>query len=338
MKALMLAALAATTLASPASDGYGLQVRYVMGTLYTIEAEGPHAGAAIEAAFAEIKRLDASLSVYKPTSELSRVNAAAGRGWTPVSAETERLVERALALAEETQGAFDPTVGPLVALWGFKDLDYRVPTPGAIAAARALVGYQHLAARRKPAALKLDARGMAVDLGATAKGYAVARANGILRARGITRARVDAGGNQAVLGGANWTFGVKHPREEGALLGSVGLSRGGVATAGDAERGFWEGDVRYGHILDPHTGRPGAGMLSVTVVAPTAEEADALDTPLYLLGPERGRALLARHPGCAALFVAAGPTPGSFRLTATDGLDWRPAPAESPAASLPPSR
>lgn len=320
-----LVALLALVSAVPASEAT-TQVRYVMGTLYTVEAEGPQAKDAVEAAFAELHRLDASLSTYKADSELSQVNRQAGHGWTPVSAETAGLVSKALSLAEETGGAFDPTVGPLVSLWGFKHLDYHVPTDAAIHDAMQHVGWRYLAVDRVHPAVSLAKPGMAIDLGATAKGYAVDRAIALLKSRGMTRARVDAGGNQGVWGKPtdHWTFGVKHPRQEGDVLGMIRLSGGGIATAGDAERGFWKDGVRYGHILNPATGRPATGMLSVTVVAPTAEEADALDTPLYVLGVEKGRKLLERHPGCEALFVEAGDHPGTYHLTATPGLRFTP--------------
>jgi thiamine biosynthesis lipoprotein len=319
--ALALGALAATPV-GPTVE----QMRYAMGTLWTVEAEGPKPEPAVEAAFATIRRLDASLSTYKPDSELSRVNREADRTWVTVSPETAALVARALALAEETHGAFDPTVGPLVALWGFKHLDFRVPDEARIAETLRRVDYRGVRVNTATSAIRFDRPGMELDLGATAKGYAVDRALADLRAAGMTAGRVDGGGNQAVFGppGRTWRFGVKHPRQEGAVLGSVGLTGGGVATAGDAERGFWVDGVRHGHILDPRTGRPATGMLSVTVVARTAEEADALDTPLYVLGPAKGRALLARHPGAEALFVEAGDAPGTYRITATRGLDWRP--------------
>lgn len=321
--ALAIALLAAIP-AQAASQGASA-MRYVMGTLWTVEAEGPGAEEAVEAAFAEIRRLDESLSTYKPQSELSRVNRDGGRDWVPVSDETRMLVTKALALARETDGAFDPTVGPLVELWGFKHQDYKVPEAAEIAAARARVGYHLVRVREKPAAVRFDKPGMALDLGATAKGYAVDRAIAGLKAAGLSAGRVDAGGNQGVFGppGRVWRFGVKHPREEGEVVGTVAHT-GGIATAGDAERGFWQGGVRFGHILDPRTGRPAGGMLSVTVVAPTAEEADALDTPLYVMGVRGGMAWLQGRPGVAALFVEAGDQPGTYRLTATPGWTWDP--------------
>lgn len=320
-------ALAMVMLAAPiAPNPPVIQMRPLMGTLWTIEAEGAGAPAAVEAAFQEVHRLDRLLSTYKADSELSRVNRGAGKGWTPVTAETAGLVARALALAEASGGAFDPTVGPLVAAWGFKHLDYRTPSPEALASARQRVGYRHMAIDRVRPAIGLARPGMELDLGAIAKGYAVDRSLAILEKRGMKRVRVDAGGNQGVwaLDRTQWTFGVKHPRDEEAILGTIVLAGGAVSTSGDAERGFWQDGVRFGHILDPRSGRPAVGMLSVTVTARTAEEADALSTALYVLGIEQGRALLAKHPGAEALFVEAGAEPGAFRFTATPGLDWRP--------------
>lgn len=305
------------------------QVRYVMGTLYTIEAEGPNAPAAIDRAFKQLHHYDDTLSTYKPTSELSRANAAAGR-WSPVSADTAGLVARALGYARESQGAFDPTVGPLVGLWGFKYLDYHEPAAAAIAATQARVGYAGVSV--DPHRLKLARPGMALDLGAIAKGFAVDRAVALLQAAGMTSVRVDAGGNQGVWAARprHWLFGVKHPRREGDVIGAISLDHGGISTSGDAERGFWKDGTRYGHILDPKTGRPVAGMLEVTVAAPTAEEADALSTTLYVLGVKAGTALLAHHPGCAALFIEPGSAPGTYKLTPTPGLAWQPAPEEDP--------
>lgn len=324
MKGLLALALSALA-AAPAGPTVE-QMRYAMGTLWTVEAEGPKPEPAVASAFATVRRLDASLSTYKADSELSRLNRKGAHGWVTLSPETTALVSRALALADETQGAFDPTVGPLVQLWGFKHLDFRVPDEASIAQTLRLVDHRGVSVDPARSAVRFDRAGMELDLGATAKGYAVDRALADLREAGMAAGRVDGGGNQAVFGppGRTWRFGVKHPRREGAVLGTVGLQGGGVATAGDAERGFWVDGVRHGHILDPRTGRPASGMLSVTVVARTAEEADALDTPLYVLGPARGAKLLARHPGAEALFVEAGPTPGTYRLTATPGLDWRP--------------
>ncbi|MBO9540815.1 FAD:protein FMN transferase [bacterium] len=311
---------------SAAEEGGVLtQVRYSMGTLWTVEARGPKAEEAIAQAFAEVKRLDESLSTYRPESELSRVNREAAKRWVTVSPETMGLLRRALAYAEETGGAFDPTVGPLVRAWGFKYLDYQVPPAARIAEARAKVGYRKV--RLDPAkGVRFSQAGVELDLGAIAKGYAVDRALAVMQRHGAVAARVDAGGNQGVWGlppaGQSWFFGIKHPRSEGDMLGVVPLSSGGISTSGDNERGFWKDGVRYGHIVDPTSGAPVKGMVSVTVRARTAEEADALSTCLYVLGEERGEALLARHPDASALYVRAGSAPGEFRTTVGAGFEW----------------
>lgn len=322
MRRLALAVCIALACAAPAVASDRVErMRHVMGTLWTIEAEGDRAGEAVETAFAEIRRLDALLSTYRPDSELSRLNRTAAAAPVALSDETASLIRRALAYAAASDGAFDPTVGPLVKAWGFKHLDYKRPSEAQLAAARARVGYRHV--RFDRGRLAFARPGMELDLGAIAKGYAVDRALSLLGARGMRRARVDAGGNQAVLGAGPWRFGVRHPRREGELLGVVTLAAGGLSTSGDAERGFWLDGRRYGHVLDARTGWPASAM-SVTVTAPTAEAADALSTALAVLGPAKGRALLARYPGCEALFVL--PDGKGHRLEHTPGLSWTPAP------------
>lgn len=305
------------------------QVRYAMGTLYTVEAEGPAVESAIAAAFAEVRRLDALWSTYQPDSELSRVNRDAAKRWVPVSAETAAMLTRALGYARDTDGAFDPTVGPLVSAWGFKHQDYRVPTAASLKEAKQRVGFEKIQLD-VTRGVRFTQVGVSLDLGAIAKGYAVDRALSVLKQHGMSAGRVDAGGNQGVFGrpetGVFWPFAVKHPRADDEVLGVITLTEGGISTSGDAERGFWQDGRRYGHILDPRTGRPVEGRLSVTVTAPSAEAADALSTALYVLGPTRGLSYLARrHPQARALFVEAGDTPSSFRLQAQEGLPWHPA-------------
>lgn len=331
---LGLALLLALSPASRADAEWITQARYAMGTLWTLEAKGKGSEEAIAGAVDEIRRLDALLSTYRPESELSRVNREAGRGWVRVQQETFELLERSFGYSHASQGAFDPTVGTLIRAWGFKYLDYRKPDQRAIDAARAKVGYQHvrLDSRR---GVRFEKAGLELDLGAIAKGYAVDRALAHLKAKGMLAGRVDAGGNQGVFGtspaGGAWIFGIKHPRIEGELLGGLTMSEGAVSTSGDSERGFWHEGVRYGHIVDPQSGAPVKGRFSVTVVAPSAEAADALSTTLYVLGVEKGKRLLAAYPGSHALFVEAGSGPEAFSYTQSAGFRWTPLdPAPSP--------
>lgn len=308
------------------------QLRYHMGTLWTLEARGPAAAAAVEAASDEIGRLDRLLSTYRPDSELSKVNQKASHGWVAVGTETRSLVERALEVARKSEGAFDPTVGPVVKLWGFKHLDYRFPYEQEIRTAKSRVGYSDVEV--DPArGIRFKRSGLELDLGAIAKGYAVDRAVSVLRARGMTSIRVDAGGNQHVWGppleGERWVLGIRHPRRDGDVLGVTAGTGGGVSTSGDAERGFWKDGVRYGHVIDPRTGYPAQGVLSVTVWARDAETADALSTALYVMGPEKGMRHLAAYAGAEALWVTAGSEPGHFAIQRSAGFPWLAAtPAE----------
>ncbi len=304
---------------------WATQMRPAMGTLWTIEVHAPEPGRALDAAFAEVRRLDALMSTYRADSEWSRINREAGQRWTPVSVETRTLLERAFHVARASGGAFDPTVGALVSAWGFKHGDHRIPDEATLAAARTRVGWQ--AVELDPGqGIRFTKPGLQLDPGAFAKGYAVDRALEVLRRMGADAARVDAGGNQGVIGrsptGGPWPFGVRHPRQEGEILGVVPLESGGISTSGDYERGFWRDGVRYGHIVDPRSGRPVRDVLAVTVVAPDAETADALSTALFVLGFEKGERMLEGFPGCHALFVKAGQGPGTFTWTASRGFRW----------------
>lgn len=324
--ALALGLVLFAPMAAAEEAGAKQQIRYHMGTLWTVEAKGPEAERAMEEAFSEIGRLDRLLSTYRADSELSRLNRDGSQGWVAVSSETRSLVERALKVARLSDGAFDPTVGPMVKLWGFKYMDYHMPSAGQIREAKARVGYREVETDASRG-IRFRRPGMELDLGAIAKGYAVDRAVEILKERGMTRIRVDAGGNQRVWDtqGEGWVLGIRHPRREGEVLGAIGLRAGSISTSGDAERGFWKDGVRYGHVLDPRTGQPSQGVLSVTVTAPEAETADALSTALYVLGPEAGLARLGAFPGAEALWVLADPEPGRYPTRASAGFRWMPA-------------
>lgn len=283
------------------------QIRYVMGTLWTVEGAGARAPAAIDAAFTAIHRVDGLMSTYKPASELSRLNRDGHARWVPLSPDTYGVLARARAWARASGGAFDPTVGPLVRAWGFDGPSPAIPAPAALAAARGQVGWRHLQLDPRCGA-RFARPGMACDLGGIAKGTAIDLALAAMRRAGATRARVDAGGQQGFWGppGSRWRVAIADPRAEAEVLAALTVGVGSVATSGDAERGFWQEGVRYGHVLDPRTGRPARAAWSVTVVAPTGEMADALSTALAVMGPEEARGLLRRYPGVRAVFALPG--------------------------------
>lgn len=290
----------------------------VMGTLFRASAAAPESAAArraLEAARSQVFRVDSLMSTYRDDSELSRINRAAGSGrWTGVSAPTARVLEAALAWARASDGAFDPTAGPLARVWGFHRGEPSEPPPARLDSAARRVGWEQVrydSARRR---VLLERRGMRLDFGAIAKGYALDRALEAMRGAGAEAAMVDLGGNVSVFGPPprdhrRWRLGIRHPREDGRLAGVVELDSGSTATSGDTEQFFVRDGLRYSHIMDPRTGRPARGVAQVTVAAGHGIHADALATALFVLGPEEGRGLLespeARRlaPGATAAWI-----------------------------------
>ena len=270
-----------------------------------------------EALFDEMKRLEQLLSYRDSESEVAAINRAAGKKPVAVSPETAAVIREALAYAEISGGAFDPTIAPLLEAWGFQEGDYRVPGPEELQEAAGMVDYRLVEAGEK--AVRLARPGMALDLGGIAKGYIVDRGLDLLERRGVSHALINAGGDVGILGpkadGSPWRVGVKHPRN-GTLLAVIPWDkRGAIVTSGDYERFFEKDGSRYHHILDPQTGEPAPALTSVTVVAPTAVQADALSTAVFVLGPERGLALVEELPGVEALLVDP-----QFALLVSSGL------------------
>ena len=271
--------------------------RLLMGTVVEITLmEGERAGfdRASEAAFAEIERLESILSNYKPESDVSRMNAAAGSS-VKVSNETIEVIGYALDAAALSEGAFDPTVGVLGGLWGYSSELGRVPGKDAVAEVLPLVDYRDVSVDRATNEAGLDRKGMAINLGGVAKGYIAGRAVRALKEAGVERGIVKAGGDMYVFQGnasdRPFTIGIQDPRHKGAF-GAALVLNGAVSTSGDYERYFVKDNVRYHHILDPKTGFPARGVMSVTIVAVDATMADALSTAVFVMGRVKGMALI----------------------------------------------
>lgn len=285
-----------------------------MGTTWTLRAVP--ATADVRATGVEqvvqtvLDEVDVAMSAYRPDSAISRFNASESTGWQEVPEPLAAVVAEALRTGAATGGAFDITVSPLVALWGFGAGEPRSEPPGddEIAAALALTGQQHLRARLAPPSLAKALPGLALDVDAIAPGYAVDLVAERLEAAGIDHYMIEIGGEVRVHGhnasGAAWRIGVERPAESGRTVARVlELDAMAVSTSGDYRDFFVAGGARYSHTLDPRTGRPVThGLASVTVLRPTAAEADALATALSVLGPEAGFEL-AEQAGWAALFI-----------------------------------
>ncbi len=275
-------------------------------TVWTEDERGAQAGA--EAVFEEFRRLDALMSNWVESSDVSRINAAAGVRAVTVSDEVLRVVVLAQKVARRTGGAFDITVGAYRGVWKFdQDLDGTLPEPAEVEARRRLTGYRDVQVDLKHRTIRLRRKGMAITLGGIAKGYAVDRAAAILRDRGLGDFIVQAGGDLFVSGTKGpqkWRVGIRDPRgARDATFALTELQDRTFSTAGDYERGFVKDGVRYHHILDPKTGYPTRGCRSVTVIAKDALTADAWDTTLFVLGPERGLKLADKLPDIEAVFV-----------------------------------
>lgn len=279
-----------------------------------------------------IDELESQMTVYRDHSELSRINAMAG--FAPVVAEEGlfRLLELARDIHDATGGAYDVTAGALSAAWGFFRGPKRVPSPEELAEVRDRTGQSHVTLDPEARSVRFDRPGVVLNLGSIGKGYALDRAAERIAAHWWPTAALLHGGQSSIyaLGSPPWDFGgrwevaLRNPGDADRPLGKFRLRNRAMGTSGASFQQFEAGGRYYGHILDPRTGEPPAdGPASVSVLAPTAAEADALSTAFYLLGPEKTAAVVRDRPDVGVLFVLkpAGddrPRLVSIHLTAAD--------------------
>jgi thiamine biosynthesis lipoprotein len=263
------------------------------------------------------------LSSWRGDSELGRLNAAPADSPVVVSKWLSECLRVAEGLRDVSGGAFDPTAEPLMRLWGFYRRQGHLPVQGEIDSCRALLGgYTHDPFRDTVTKLRAETR---FDLGGVAKGFAVDRAVANLVELGISSALIDLGGNLFCLGLPDgrdvWRVGVRDPLDKSRIFATLGLVNRAVATSGAYERFVEIDGRRYGHIMNPATGRPAEGLLSVTVVTRSATQADGLSTTLYVLGPEAAIDLLRKHfRQVEAILVLPGADATQARVLATPGL------------------
>ncbi len=305
------AILAAATLLAPLSAAAEWRAREeaIMGTRVAVEAwhEDPAvADSAVEAVLAEMRRVDALMSHYKPGSELSQVNAGAASGPVAVAPELAALIGRALGFSALTEGAFDITYASVGYLY-----DYRArarPSEAEIAARLPAVDWRNVEVDANASTVRFTRAGVRIDLGGIAKGHAVDRGVEILRGLGIAHGTVTAGGDSRILGdrlGRPWIVGIRHPDDRERVIARIPLVDAAMSTSGDYERYFDEGGQRYHHIIDPKTGHSAAGLRSVTIIGPDATTTDGLSTSVFVMGAERGLALVERLGDVDAVLVTA---------------------------------
>lgn len=264
--------------------------------------------AAADAAVAEVRRIEATYSRYRADSVVSRINAAAGSGrWLTVDAETASLLDFAGRLHADSGGRFDISSGVLRRAWDFSAA--HVPSDAELQALLPLVGWPRV--ERGPQGVRLPLAGMELDFGGFGKEYAADRAAGVLMQQGVRHGFVNLGGDLRVVGpradGRPWCIGIQHPRQADAVVASVDIAHGALATSGDYERFFVDADgLRHCHILDARSGRSVRHWQSVSVAAPLCVAAGALATIAMLMADDALDFL--RAQGVAALAVDADGT------------------------------
>jgi FAD:protein FMN transferase len=292
-----------------------------MGTVFTVVAYGKDSKFLAEVArevFEEIDRLDAQMSNYKPESELSGINREAALHAVLVEPGLFGLIQESLRRSEETGGAFDITVGPLLKAWGFFRGQGRVPSNDELASALRHVGYGHVQLDTEKREIRFDQEGVELDLGAIAKGYALDRAADILQEQGVTSALLSSGTSTLVAIGAPpgdtaWTVSIRNPFDATKVADQARIRNISLSVSGNYERFFKLQGKTYSHIFDPKTGRPVENMLSTAVFAPLGINTDGLSTSVYVMGVERTRAYLAGRQNLDVIFYLPGNAEGRFK-------------------------
>ena len=292
--------------------------RMSMACEYAIELYGSAAGAfprIVDEAFDEVDRIDRLMSNYKSDSPLSRINREAARHPVAVDHELFDFIVESMRYLHDSDGAFDITVGPLMKAWGFFGGDGRVPSDDELAAARRHVGASHVTLDPAEKTISFDRAGVALDLGGIAKGYAVDRVVDLLRRARIPAALVSAGGSTVYGLGAPpdrdaWEVAVQDPIDATRVASTVRLKDRALSIAGRSEKSFEAGGTVYSHIMDPRTGRPVQGVLSVAVLTARGTAGDALDDAFFVMGPERSGEYLRRLRDTEAIFFVPDPQRG----------------------------
>jgi len=271
------------------------ETRILMDTFAEISCYGTSkadAVKAMDAAFREMKRIEKVFSKFDEDSEVYKINKLAGSQEVIITSEVLGLIERSIYYSRVSEGAFDITVGPLMQIWGFVHNNNSIPDTQTIEETLKYVGYRNILVNSEKLSIRFLDKDIQIDLGAIAKGYAVDRAKDVLVSHGIKNALVNLGGNIFALGQApgkrSWAIGVEDPRNKNRVLWNLELKDKAVSTSGNYERFFILNGKRYSHIINPVTGQPCQGIISVTVATDSAESSDALSTAIFVMGEEKG--------------------------------------------------
>lgn len=291
-----------------------------MGTSVSVELwldDEARGRALVEQVLDDYRRIDRDMSTYKPDSQISRVNDFAAARPVHVDKELSTLIERALHLSVISGGAFDITYESVGYMYDFHA--HKHPTDAEIESRLADIDYRHVIVDPERSTVRFDVPGVRINLGGIAKGYTVEHAAEMLKREGVEHAVLNAGGDTRVLGdrlGKPWIIGIRHPRVADEVVTRLPLVDEAISTSGDYERFFEEDGHRYHHIINPATGKPTQGIVSATVIGPDATMTDGLSTTVFVLGVQKGLALIETLPGYEAVIVDS-----SGRLSYSTGLE-----------------
>ena len=282
---------------------------YVLGTVIQLKIFGENAKLAINESIKRLLEIDDKMSVFKEDSEVSKINRNAGGEYQKISEDTYYVLETSLKYCNMSQGVFDPTIRPLVDVWGFGRENQKVPSKNEIEKAKKFVNYNDLETDKAKKAVRLNKENQSIDLGGVAKGFAADEIRDILVSNNIKNAIIDLGGNIFALGnkqnGMAWNIGIQDPlATSGEHMGIISVFNKSVVTSGNYERFFEANGKRYHHILDPRTGHPSeSGVISATIISDNSIDGDALTTCAYVMGLETGYELIESLDGVDAIFI-----------------------------------
>jgi thiamine biosynthesis lipoprotein len=297
--ALLVLALAGSATAAPGKLTYSGKAMGTYVTVWFWTDKEPEAAKAAEGVFAEMKRLDEEMTTWTDTSEVSKINAAAGTHKpVKVGDETYEVIERAQDISKKSGGVFDISVGAFKGLWKFdEDMDGTLPAQAEVKKRLKLIGYKDIVLDKKKHTVYLRRKGMSITLGGIAKGYAVDKCVALLKAQGFTDFMLQAGGDMYISGKKGnepWVVGIRDPRGQDLFAG-MPIENHSFSTSGDYERGFVKEGIRYHHILDPRTGQPARLSRSVTIRAKDAYTADSWSKVMFILGWQEGMKLIKKY-------------------------------------------
>ena len=285
---------------------------FVLGTVISLKAYGDAAQKAIKQAIEKLNEIDDKLSVFKKSSEISQINQQAGEGFQRVSCETYYLLRKTIWYSELQEGAFDPTIRPLVSLWGIGTQKAGIPDNDEIRQKLMLVNYRDILFDEKKGAVMLRRKGQAIDLGGIAKGYAADVIRNIFIRNNIQSAVINLGGNIFVIGGKMssepWSIGIQDPYGvRGEFVGIVKETDKSIVTSGNYERYFIHEGNRMHHIIDPRSGYPSnSQIISATIISDNSIDGDGLSTGVFILGVEKAIKLIESMKGIEAILITKG--------------------------------